>query len=135
MPGQHYTCVFSHLILSGRCACQMSAKDCFAEKEFGACMDETGAQRCQSLYNQLKDNSHFAIDAIGQSRLSVGQQAKIKMGGLLALQEILHQQPNASIADINNLVLEIKAHYQDFSKIPFSQLMPVIAKFKFRIKP
>ena len=98
-------------------------------------MDEAGAQRCQSLYNQLKDNSQFAIDAIGQNRLSVGQQAKIKMGGLLALQEILRDQPDSSIADINDLVLEVEKHYQDFSNIPFSQLMPAIAKFKFRIKP
>jgi len=122
MSSKHYTCPFSHLILSGRCGCEFAAKDCIAEKEFGTCLNESTSNDCQSLYQQLRNN------------LSVGQQAKIKMGGLLALQEIIHQSPADNIDDIATLVNTIKHQYGDFKKLPFSKLMPRIAKFKFRVR-
>lgn len=54
------------------------------------------------------------------------------MGGLLALQEIIHQSPVDRIDNIAELVGVVREKYGDFDKIPFSQLMPKIAKFKFR---
>lgn len=134
MPNKHYTCPFSHLILSGRCGCQFSAKNCIAEKEFGACLNEPASNDCASLYQNLRSNSDFALKTHHQSNLSVGQQAKIKMGGLLALQEIIHQSFVDNIDDIAPLVGAIKSKYGDFSKLPFSKLMPKISKFKFRIR-
>jgi hypothetical protein len=67
-----------------------------------------------------------------QVSLSVGQQSKIKMGGLLALQEIIYHSSDDNIDDIVDLVETIQKEYGNFEKIPFSQLMPKIAKFKFR---
>ncbi len=132
MPNKHHTCSFSHLILSGRCGCEFSAKDCVAEKEFGTCLNESASNNCQSLYHQLRNNSSFVLKSHHQSSLSVGQQSKIKMGGLLALQEITTHSPTNSIANITNLVDVVKKEYGNFDKIPYSQLMPKIAKFKFR---
>ncbi len=132
MSIDHYTCPFSHLILSGRCGCQHSAKDCIAEKEFGACLNERASIDCQSLYHHLRDNSDFALKAHHQSSLSVGQQSKIKMGGLLALQEILTNSNTEGIDNIVTLIALTKQTYHNFEKIPFSQLMPKISKFKFR---
>jgi hypothetical protein len=60
MSNKHYTCPFSHLILSGRCGCKFSAKDCIAEKEFGTCLNESASNDYQSLYQQLRNNSNFA---------------------------------------------------------------------------
>ncbi|AYQ56142.1 hypothetical protein MS2017_0397 [Bathymodiolus thermophilus thioautotrophic gill symbiont] len=134
MSSKHYTCPFSHLILSGRCGCEFAAKDCIAEKEFGTCLNESTSNDCQSLYQQLRNNGNFALKSHHQSNLSVGQQAKIKMGGLLALQEIIHQSPADNIDDIATLVNTIKHQYGDFKKLPFSKLMPRIAKFKFRVR-
>jgi hypothetical protein len=69
-----------------------------------------------------------------QSNLSIGQQAKIKMGGILALQEIIQQSSTENIDDITALVNTIKYQYGNFEKLPFSKLMPRIAKFKFRVR-
>jgi len=132
MSIDHYTCPFSNLILSGRCGCQYGAKDCIAEKEFGACLSEQSSKECQSLYHYLRDNSDFVLKAHHQSSLSVGQQSKIKMGGLLALQEILNLSNAKEISNIIELVGLTKKTYGSFDKIPFSQLMPKISKFKFR---
>jgi hypothetical protein len=135
MPSKHYTCPFSQLTLSGRCGCKFGAKDCIAEKEFGACLDDFYSSQCQSLYSYLRDNSNFVLNSHHQNNLSVGQQSKIKMGGLLALQEILNTEGNEQIDDISNLVKMVKEKYANFKNIPFSKLMPKIAKFKFRKKP
>jgi hypothetical protein len=132
MSVDHYTCPFSHLILSGRCGCKFSSKDCIAEKEFGVCLHESASIRCQSLYHHLRDNSDFVLKSHHQVNLSVGQQSKIKMGGLLALQEIIYHSSDDNIDDIVDLVETIQKEYGNFEKIPFSQLMPKIAKFKFR---
>jgi len=135
MHNKHYTCPFSHLILSGRCGCKFSTKDCVAEKEFGACLNHPASNDCQLLYHHLRDNSDFVLKTHHTNNLSVGQQSKIKMGGLLALQEIIMQDDNNSISNIFDLVVTTKSHYDGFENIPFSQLMPRIAKFKFRKKP
>ncbi|MDC9715240.1 MAG: hypothetical protein PSN36_05445 [Gammaproteobacteria bacterium] len=132
MPNKHHTCPFSHLILSGRCTCKFAAKDCVAEKEFGTCLNQSASTNCQSLYYQLRENSNFVLKSHHQSSLSVGQQSKIKMGGLLALQEIITHSPANTINNISTLVDTVKQEYGTFAQIPFSQLMPKIAKFKFR---
>ncbi|SFV79866.1 hypothetical protein MNB_SUP05-12-881 [hydrothermal vent metagenome] len=54
------------------------------------------------------------------------------MGGLLALQEIIYHSSDDNIDDIVELVETIQIEYGNFEKIPFSRLMPKIAKFKFR---
>ncbi len=135
MPQAHFTCPFSHLILSGRCACQFSAKDCVAEKEFGSCLDHKASGLCQSIYQHLRDNSDFVLKAHNTHNLSVGQQSKLKMGGLLALQEIMGVDNGNTINDIADLSNKIKHTYPNLNDMPFSELMPRIAQFKFRTKP
>lgn len=132
MSNKHYICPFSHLILSGRCGCEFSTKDCVAEKEFGTCLNVNASNNCQSLYHHLRTNSDFVLKSHHQFSLSVGQQSKIKMGGLLALQEITNHSSIGTIDNITILVDIIKEKYGDFQKIPFSHLMSKIAKFKFR---
>lgn len=134
MAYEHFTCPFSHLILSGRCGCKFAAKDCVAEKEFGSCLNHDSSDSCQSIYYHLRDNSDFVLKTHNVNNLSVGQQSKIKMGGLLALQELMGVDNGDKINDITSLVDKINVHYPDLSLIPFSKLMPRIAKFNFRKK-
>lgn len=134
MSNKHYICPFSHLILSGRCGCVFASKDCIAEKEFGTCVNKSASNDCSSLYQNLRSNSDFVLKVHHQSNLSVGQQTKIKMGGLLALQEIIHQSSANNIEDIATLVDALKSEYKNFAELPFSRLMPKIAKFKFRTR-
>lgn len=131
---KHHICPFSHLLLSGRCSCRYSAKDCIAEKEFGTCLNNSASKNCQSLYHHLKDNSNFVLKSHHQSHLSVAQQSQIKMGGLLGLQEMQNDVKNDKIDDIFALVSAVKNQYLDFKMINFSKLMPKIAGFKFRTK-
>ena len=135
MAHEHFTCPFSHLILSGRCGCQFAAKDCVAEKEFGSCSNHNASDACQAIYYHLRDNSDFVLKTHHVNNLSVGQQSKIKMGGLLALQELMGVDNGDKINDIKDLVSKINMNYPDLALIPFSKLMPRIAKFKFRKKP
>ncbi len=135
MPQEHFTCPFSHLILSGRCGCKFSAKDCVAEKEFGSCLDNETSNLCQSIYYHLRDNSDFALKTHNINNLSVGQQSKIKMGGMLALQEIMGIKNGDIIDDISYLSNQINTAYPNLKDIPFSRLMPRISQFKFRKKP
>ncbi len=132
MDNKHYTCSFSHLILSGRCGCEFSAKDCVAEKEFTTCIEKSSSNDCQTLYKKLRDNSNFALKSHHIHNLSISQQSQIKMGGLLALTEIINQSPADKIDNIAKLIALVKQKYKSFEKIPFSQLMPKIAAFKFR---
>jgi hypothetical protein len=135
MAQKHYTCPFSHLILSGRCGCQFGVKDCVAEKEFGSCSDNNNSASCQAIYQHLRNNSDFVLKTHNINNLSVGQQSRIKMGGLLALQELMGVDNGDKINDIANLSKQININYPNLNDIPFSKLMPRIAKFKFRIKP
>jgi hypothetical protein len=135
MAQTHFTCPFSHLILSGRCGCQFAVKDCVAEKEFGSCLNYDASNLCQNIYYHLRDNSNFVLKTHNVNNLSVGQQSKIKMGGLLALQEIMGVENGDKIENIANLASQINATYPSLENIPFSELMPRISKFKFRKKP
>jgi hypothetical protein len=105
-----------------------------AEKEFGACLNEDASTQCTELYYEIRNNSDFVLNSHTKIELSVGQQSKIKMGGLLGLQEILKIKNPEKINDIYNLITQVKTHYLEFSNIPFSQLMPKISAFKFREK-
>ncbi len=134
MTQEHFTCPFSHLILSGRCNCQFAAKDCVAEKEFGSCLNQDASNLCQSIYYSLRDNSNFVLKTHNINNLSVGQQSKVKMGGLLALQELMGIENGDRIDDIAILTSQISATYPNLENIPFSELMPRISKFKFRRK-
>ena len=134
MTQEHFTCPFSHLILSGRCDCQFAAKDCVAEKEFGSCLNQDASNLCQSIYYSLRDNSNFVLKTHNINNLSVGQQSKVKMGGLLALQELMGIENGDRIDDIAILTSQISAAYPNLENIPFSELMPRISKFKFRRK-
>ncbi len=102
------------------------------KKNFGVCLNKTASIDCQSIYCNLRDNSDFVLNSHNQRSLSVGQQSKIKMGGLLALQDILQQSSNEKISNIFKLVQTIKKEYKAFENIPFSKIMPKISKFKFR---
>lgn len=135
MTQEHFTCPFSHLILSGRCGCQFAAKDCVAEKEFGSCLSQDSSKLCQSIYHSLRDNSNFVLKTHNINNLSVGQQSKVKMGGLLALQELIGIENGDRIDDIATLTSRISTTYPNLKSIPFSELMPRISKFKFRRKP
>jgi hypothetical protein len=130
----HYTCPFSHLILSGRCSCKYSSKDCIAEKEFGTCTNNPASTDCLSFYTKLKDNSSFVLKSHNQPNLSVGQQSKLKMGALIALQENISGVSSDNVKDIFDLVYKIKIEHTDFSYINFSKLMPTISKYRFRNK-
>lgn len=129
---QHFTCPYSHLLHSGRCGCRYQTKDCVAEKELSACLNEVASQNCIELYQAVRAQADFALDSHGQNALSIGQQNKIKMGGMLALQKIILGEDKQTIADISALNVRIKKRYGDFKQLPFEQLIPSIYRFKFR---
>lgn len=129
----NFSCVYAHLIQSLKCDCHHAQKNCIAEKEFGVCAEKNASLRCQSLYQSIKENSQFALHTHTNQELSVGQKNKIKLGGLLALQTLLDEEI-IKIEDIDSLVKEIEKKWGKFEDLPFTQLMPQIASFKFRQK-
>jgi hypothetical protein len=131
MNKNNFSCVYAHLIQSLKCGCHHARKNCIAEKEFGVCHEQKSSVKCQALYQILKTNSQFALHIHNHQELSVGQKNKIKLGGLLALQNLVDGDV-IRIEDIDTLVKTIEKKWDSFEKLPFVELMPKITSFKFR---
>jgi hypothetical protein len=127
---QHYTCSFSNALLSGRCGCSQAAKDCVAEKEFAACLDENNAKKCNKIYDYLRKNSEFATGSVLQNNLTVAQQNKIRIGGIKALNALLFDTEN--VDDISYVVDTLLKKYSDITHIPLQNILPKITTFNIR---
>jgi hypothetical protein len=127
---QNFTCAFSNAIMSSRASCEFSAKNCLAEKEFGACNSESSSKKCSALYDYLRANSGFAIGGILQNNLTVAQQNKIRIGGIKALNNLVFG--SEKVENINDLVAKLLTKYQQVENIPMQDIIPQIAKFKIR---
>ena len=128
----NFICPYAHLIQSTRCACHYASRYCIAEKEWTSCLNKNASCDCVNLYQNLSANSKFIFHSHHQKVLSIGQQNKVKMGGLLALQDLISGIKNARVADINLLVSAVKKRYGDFEKLPFLKIIPTISTFQFR---
>ena len=128
----HFTCPFEHIILRGRSHCSQSSKDCVAEKEFGACLNKQASDNCQALYLEIRKNSNFLLKNHTGDALSVGQQNKIKMGGLIAINEIINEETTEEVSDIFQLLHQVREEYRKFSDLPFNIILPKISKYKYR---
>ena len=128
----HFTCPFEHIILRGRSHCSQSSKDCVAEKEFGACLNKQASDNCQALYLEIRKNSNFLLKNHTGDALSVGQQNKIKMGGLIAINEIINEETTEEVSDIFKLLQKVTEEYRKFSDLPFNIILPKISKYKYR---
>jgi len=125
-----FSCPYAHIIQSSRCHCEFSIRSCIAEKEFNVCLNSNASKNCNKLYLILKDNSKFIIHNHTNQSLSVSQKNKIKMGGLLALQEFYQE------GDLNNiyqLVQIINTKSKQFTNLPLDNVITKIANFKFRM--
>jgi len=128
----HFTCPFEHIILRGRSHCSQSSKDCVAEKEFGACLNKQASDNCQALYLEIRKNSNFLLKNHTGDALSVGQQNKIKMGSLIAINEIINEETTEEVSDIFKLLQKVTEEYRKFSDLPFNIILPKISKYKYR---
>ena len=128
----HFTCPFEHIILRGKSHCSQSSKDCVAEKEFGACLNIKASDNCQALYLEIRKNSKFLLNNHTGDALSVGQQNKIKMGGLIAINEIINEETTEEVSDIFQLLHQVREEYRKFSDLPFNIILPKISKYKYR---
>jgi len=128
----HFTCPFEHIILRGRSHCSQSSKDCVAEKEFGACLNKQASDNCQAFYLEIRKNSNFLLKNHTGDALSVGQQNKIKMGGLIAINEIINEETTEEVSDIFQLLHQVREEYRNFSDLPFNIILPKISKYKYR---
>jgi hypothetical protein len=128
----HFTCPFEHIILRGKSHCSQSSKDCVAEKEFGACINKKASDNCQALYLEIRKNSKFLLKNHSGEALSVGQQNKIKMGGLIAINEIINNETAEEVSDIFQLLQQVKEEYKNYSNLPFNVILPKISKYKYR---
>jgi hypothetical protein len=103
-----------------------------AEKEFGACVNIRASDNCQALYLEIRKNSKFLLNNHTGDALSVGQQNKIKMGGLIAINEIVNEETAEEISDIFKLLQQVKEEYENYSNLPFNIILPKISKYKYR---
>jgi len=103
-----------------------------AEKEFGACLNKQASDNCQALYLEIRKNSNFLLKNHTGDALSVGQQNKIKMGGLIAINEIINEETTEEVSDIFQLLHQVREEYRKFSDLPFNIILPKISKYKYR---
>jgi len=103
-----------------------------AEKEFGACLNKKASDNCQALYLEIRKNSNFLLKNHTGDALSVGQQNKIKMGSLIAINEIINEETTEEVSDIFKLLQKVTEEYRKFSDLPFNIILPKISKYKYR---
>lgn len=97
-----------------------------------ACVDNTGHERCQRLFELLKAS---ALPAFGveDDLLSMPHSTlvKIQFGGLLGIQRLLVGSGDI-VADINSLVGHAENRFGSLATIPCEQVRTDMAGYKIR---
>ena len=95
-------------------------------------LNKKASDNCQALYLEIRKNSNFLLKNHNGDALSVGQQNKIKMGGLIAINEIINEETVEEISDIFILLQQVQEEYENYSNLPFNIILPKISKYKYR---
>ena len=125
-------CPFERVILSTEFSCTESHKYFYAQKEGIACTTPPARINCQLLVDHLKQNCKFALrqaTTTGGSKLTHGQEMKIKSGGLHGLQSVLNHE-----ADIHSLLTSAIEQYDTLDALPWDKILPSVQAYNVRKK-
>lgn len=130
-------CVFAKAILR-RCArCSRSQKLFIAEREAVACKSPGARQTCAEVLDVLHQKATFAL-RLPQPTLVLphGKELKVQCGGMLGLQQALHEQSDTAevVEDIYDLLQNAISDYGNVDTLPYGEVVKGITRFKPRGK-
>ena len=94
--------------------------------------NKKASDNCQALYLEIRKSSNFLLKNHSGKALSVGQQNRIKMGGLIAINEIINHETTEEVSDIFELLQQVKEEYKNYSNLPFNIILPKISRYKYQ---
>ena len=131
-------CVYEKAINSRRCTCSASHRFNLADREGVSCQSKQGLQRCKNVLELMRKNAGFALKLpeTDGSPLPHAKEIKVQVGGLLGLQSLVfHEKENAEkVEDIDLILRAALEQYDDFSSLPFTEIVKSITTFKGRQK-
>lgn len=128
-------CLFEKTINSRRATCEAGRRFNLADREGVACDSEAGNARCKAFLELLRRNANFALQ---QPRIAAplphAKEIKVQTGGLLGLQRVLRAETADAerVENIAALLLQARNTYQDYSQLPFTEIIKSIVSFEGR---
>lgn len=131
-------CVYEKAINSRRCTCSSAHRFNLADREGVSCKSQQGQQRCKTVLQLMRKNSSFALKLpeTDGSPLPHAKEIKVQVGGLLGLQSLLfsEKKDTEKVEDIDLILQSALEQYDDFSQLPFTEIVISITTFKGRQK-
>ncbi|MDH5184149.1 MAG: hypothetical protein OEX12_09695 [Gammaproteobacteria bacterium] len=89
---------------------------------------------CEELVDLFKAKAHFVLSMSSiDEELTHAQMMKIRCGGLLGMQRVLHMDSD-DVPVVRDLMAAAEASYGSVLEFPFSEIMPDIQCFNHRRK-
>ncbi len=96
--------------------------------------DITAYESCQSLVATLQDHASFIVGFNkDNSELTHSQSMKIRCGGLLGMQRVLHMKHNTAPL-IPEVIALTEQHYNNVDSFPYNEIIQDIKTFNHRKK-
>lgn len=130
-------CVFAKAILRRCATCSRSQKLFIGEREAVSCNSPGAHQRCKEVLSQLHAKAMFALHLPHiEQILPHGKELKVQCGGLLGLQQALHNTETATetVDDIHALLEQALLNHGEIDALPLSEVVKAITAFKPRGK-
>lgn len=129
---EEYKCAFNATLMGDQFGCTHARHVVRRGGPDIACVDNTGHERCQRLFELLKSS---ALPAFGveDDLLSMPHSTlvKIQFGGLLGIQRLLGGNGD-TVADINSLVGRTENRFGNLASIPCEQVRADMTGYKIR---
>lgn len=129
---EEYKCAFNATLMGDQFGCTHARHVVRRGGPDIACVDNTGHERCQRLFELLKAS---ALPAFGveDDLLSMPHSTlvKIQFGGLLGIQRLLGRNSD-TVADINLLVEQAGRNFGRLETIPCQDILADITSYKTR---
>lgn len=129
-------CVYEKAINSRRCTCSASHRFNLADREGVSCQSKPGQQRCKTILELMRKNASFALKLpeTDGTPLPHAKEIKVQVGGLLGLQALLFKEKEGTdkVEDINHILRTTLEQYDEFSRLPFTEIVKSITNFQGR---
>lgn len=128
-------CPFEKTLLNRAHQCERMVKHNIGDREAAGCDRRESRLLCSELLHLLREKARFSLQSTENiQRLGHSQEIRIQAGGLTGLAELTGTETSArgQITNIDQLVEELTRQYDRFEEIPFSRVMPAIARFEGR---
>ncbi|MBI3570714.1 MAG: hypothetical protein HY082_06370 [Gammaproteobacteria bacterium] len=129
---EEYKCAFNATLMGDQFGCAHARHVARRGGPDIACVDNTGHERCQRLFDLLKASA-LPTFGVEDDPLSMPHSTlvKIQFGGLLGIQRLLGDS-SETVADINALVGHTESRFGGLETVPCEQTHTDMTGYKIR---